>query len=80
MEAVAFARSCGATTGLSTQLSILPAGQLPEGSGNILVLDGSIPLKLAWLSNNSFSVSGLGSAKVFREASQASGVEVSYGK
>jgi hypothetical protein len=75
-----FTRDCGATTGFSTQLSVVSSGQLPEGSGNALVLDGSVPLKLSWPSSNSLSVSGLGQAKVFHETAQVNGVGVSYGK
>ena len=42
-SAVVFVRDCGATTGFSTQLSILRAREnLPNESGNVLVLgDGS---------------------------------------
>lgn len=80
MDAVVFTRDCGATTVFSTQLSVVSSGQLPEGSGNLLVLDGSAPLKLSWSSSDSLSVSGLGQAKVFHEATQLNGVEVSYGK
>ena len=60
VEAVVFSRDCGATTGFSTQLSIVSTGQSPEGSGNILVVNGSVPLKLSWASGSSLSVSGLG--------------------
>jgi hypothetical protein len=38
VEAVVFNRNCGATTDFNTQLSIVPASQVPEGSGDILVL------------------------------------------
>jgi hypothetical protein len=80
MDAVVFSRDCGATTGYSTQLSIVPSGHLPESSGNVLVLDGSVPLKLSWPSDGSLSVSGLGQGKIFHQSNQVSGVAVSYGK
>jgi hypothetical protein len=37
-DAVMFQRDCGATTGFSTQISILDTGGQPAGSGN-----GSVP-------------------------------------
>jgi hypothetical protein len=78
MDAVVFVRDCGATTGFSTQLSILPSGRLPEGPGSALVLDQSVPLKLSWPSNKTLSVAGLGTARVFHQASQVGGIQVSY--
>lgn len=40
LKVVIFQRNCGATTGFSTQVSILPANrQLPNESGNIMVVD-----------------------------------------
>ena len=44
LEAVVFQRDCGATTGFSTQLSIVRAGQaLPAEGGNLLVAQGGPP-------------------------------------
>ncbi len=41
LKAVTFERNCGATTGFSTQISIIRAsGTLPNGSGNVLVIAG----------------------------------------
>lgn len=40
LDAVLFERGCGATTGFSTQISIVPAGELPEGAGNVFVTNG----------------------------------------
>ena len=37
LDAVLFERGCGATNGFSTQISIVPAGELPEGAGNVFV-------------------------------------------
>jgi len=39
-DAVLFNRDCGAATGASTQISILPAGAKPEGKGNVFIADG----------------------------------------
>lgn len=40
-DAVLFQRDCGATTGFSTQISLVPAGEDIEGSGNVFVADDS---------------------------------------
>lgn len=39
-HAVVFERDCGATTGFSTQVSVLPSGRAPSGGGNVFVADG----------------------------------------
>lgn len=40
LKVVLFQRDCGATTGFSTQVTVLPAAQsLPNDSGNVLVAD-----------------------------------------
>lgn len=54
-KAVIFQRDCGATSGFSTQISIVQADKaLPNDSGNIFVIKGhpeTHGLELAWLSN-----------------------------
>lgn len=39
-SAVLFQRDCGATTGFSTQISILDVGEDPSGGGNAFIADG----------------------------------------
>lgn len=80
-KAVVFSRDCGATTGFSTQVSIIPAGDtLPNEVGNALVLDGTVPIQLQWRSDAALAVSGIGEAQVFREESDVAGVRLSYSK
>jgi len=38
-DAVLFQRSCGATTGFSTQISVLAHGERPTGAGNAFIAD-----------------------------------------
>lgn len=79
LKVVVFNRSCGATTGFSTQVSIIPtSSSLLEDSGNILILDGAIPLKVVWWSDAELHVSGLGSAKVFKRAASVPDVLIRY--
>lgn len=78
MDVVVYNRNCGATTGFNTQVSIVPAGQDPKGSGSVLVLDGTAPLRVNWASEAAVTLSGLGSARVFHKAEQFKGVAISY--
>jgi len=54
-KAIVFQRDCGATTGFSTQVSILKIdAELQNDSGNIFVISGhpeAHALQLTWLSN-----------------------------
>jgi hypothetical protein len=56
-KAVVFQRDCGATTGFSTQVSILGASsKLPNDSGNILSMDGHpdwTQVQISWDGNRS---------------------------
>jgi len=57
--AIAFIRDCGATTGFSTQVSIVKApGLLPNEAGNVLIVDGKVPLSLKWVGEHRLVVYG----------------------
>lgn len=60
-KAVIFQRDCGATTGFSTQISILPVNKtLKNESGNIFTMDGhpeEVAPLLKWLDNSTLKVS-----------------------
>ena len=74
-----FNRDCGATTGFSTQVSVVPADEvLPNGGGNALVLDGTVPLQVHWQTETTLSVSGIGDAKVFQKVGVVSGIQLVY--
>jgi hypothetical protein len=80
LKAVVFNRDCGATTGFSTQVSIIPSSEsLPGEGGNTLVLDGTVPLKIEWRSDSMLHLSGIGAARIFLQSNSAAGVSVSYG-
>jgi len=78
-KAVVFSRNCGATTGFNTQVSVVGATLAPDVGGNVLILDGAIPLTLRWLSESQLSVVGVGSTKVFKQEQSVAGVSVIYG-
>lgn len=67
-KAVIFQRDCGATTGFSTQLSIIDANSDlgNDVAGNVLILDGhpdEILLKVTWKSKNELVVNHLVNGK-----------------
>ena len=60
-KAVIFQRDCGATTGFSTQISIIGAQQeLGNSNGNIYIIDGhpdEVAPTLKWVSESTLSIS-----------------------
>lgn len=77
-DAILFQRDCGATTGFSTQLSVLAAGQsLPTDSGgNVLVADtdkgkapsgpgGGPEVRARWLSADTLEIQHHALARIF---------------
>jgi hypothetical protein len=78
LEAIIFSRGCGATTDFNTQLSVLPKGGVPAGTGNALILGGSVPLTLAWRGETALVVKGLAGSEVFKQEGRAHGASVSY--
>jgi len=78
-KAVVFERSCGATTGVSTQVSILPVDQdLPDGVGNICVVDVFPKVDLRWVGNNELVVTHHGGAKLFHAVQSFEGITIKY--
>lgn len=88
--AVLFMRDCGATTGVSTQVSVLWHWERLWGrSGNALITDtdhghalagtyGGPVVELEWLQPESLEVRYDAHARVFRAAPAARGVRISY--
>jgi hypothetical protein len=77
--AVIFNRNCGATTGFNTQLSVLAKGDaVPKEAGNTLIADGSLALKVRWVSESELVIAGVQGAKIFKQEKLANGVAVSY--
>jgi hypothetical protein len=89
-RAVVFARSCGATTGFSTQVSVVPAraGLANEG-GNVFVADtdhGAAPsgpgggpvVEVAWLDESRLVIRHDPRARVFHSEPRAGAVQVTY--
>ena len=84
---VVFQRACGATTGLSTQASVLPfsktllnkAGNLYISNTDLAVLHGgSDGPKVTWTGNRSVVLTHHSKTRVLKAETEVSGVQVSY--
>ena len=86
---VLFQRDCGATSAFTTQISILPPGEKPEGTGNVFVADddhGTAPagswggpwVSVKWLDSNHLQVTYAEGSRVFDQTENVGGVTVSF--
>jgi len=89
LKAVLFSRDCGATTGFSSQVSILRAGDdLPNDGGNVFIADlpqgetatpwGGPQVDLAWRAPKTVELRYDRTARVFKKLETIAGVSVSY--
>ena len=88
-RAVLFQRDCGATTGFSTQISVLRAGVEPSDGGNAFIADdgqgvvragawGGPWAEARWLAPRHLLIRYAAGARVFAQANEAAGVRISY--
>jgi hypothetical protein len=78
-DAVVFSRECGATTGFTTQISVIRGGsRLPDDGGNTLILGDQIEVGLSWPSEGELVVAYSSSSEPFKKESMVSGVRVRY--
>ncbi len=77
-KAVVFQRGCGATVGFNTQVSILAAEADTPDKANVLVMNGKVPLRIQWKSDSSISISELPSKEIFKQETEAEGVQITY--
>jgi hypothetical protein len=88
-EAVMFQRDCGATTGFSTQISILDAGEQLSESGNTFRADdgqgaarvgdwGGTWVEMNWLSSEHLLIRYATKSRLFEQDEDVSGVRITY--
>ena len=88
-EAVMFQRECGATTGFSTQVSILELGEPLSGSGNTFRADddhgaaktgpwGGSWAEMKWLASDRLLIRYAKHSRLFEQGKSVFGVAVSY--
>ena len=87
--AVMFQRDCGATTGFSTQISVVAPGREPSGSGNTFRADddhsaatagdwGGPWAEMKWLAPDHLLIRYAAKSRLFEQEDKVSGVKVSY--
>jgi hypothetical protein len=88
-QAALFLRDCGATTGFSTQVSIIGSGQEPSGTGNAYRADddhgaafvgswGGPWAEVKWLAADHILIRFDAKSRIFQRADQVNGVRVTY--
>ena len=89
-KAVLFVRDCGATTGFSTQVSLLRSDELVKnGSGNLFIADtdhgkipsdpkGGLEVRIVWKGSKDFYIFHHESARVFKSEKKVNGINVEY--
>jgi hypothetical protein len=88
-RAVLFQRDCGATTGFSTQISVLRAGEDPGAGGNAFIADsgggaaragswGGPWAEVRWLSARHLLIRYAAGARLFVRADEVAGIQISY--
>ena len=79
-DAIVFTRSCAASTGYNTQLSVVRAGDgLTDAEGNALVVRGDPRIVVRWETRRRLRVTGLGDAATKLKLARVGDVEVVYG-
>ena len=81
LKAVIFTRNCGATTGFSTQISLLPKTQkLLNSGGNIFTTDwyGQPPIEVNWVSNEQLIIKYPREAKTFTKETDFDDITIKY--
>ncbi len=88
-EAVMFQRDCGATTGFSTQISILEAGEQLSGGGNTFRADddqgaartgtwGGSWAEMKWLASDRLLIRFATKSRLFEQDESVLGVAIRY--
>jgi hypothetical protein len=88
-SAVMFERNCGATTGFSTQMSIVSSGEQPSGAGNAFVADddhgaaatgdwGGPWAEMTWLAPDHLRIRYAAKSRFFKQEDKVSGVKISF--
>ena len=81
-KALVFQRDCGATTGFSTQVSVLDANEELENEGGNVFITNNHPndnrIELHWSNSSSLIIRNTKSTKPLRKEAKIGSVEVRY--
>lgn len=79
IKAVVFERDCGATTGFSTQVSLLSIGEsLRNESGNLFVADHAGSIRVSWRPDTQLRVEHHAKARLFKTEPKYQNVSIEY--
>ena len=78
LKAVSYLYDCGATTGFSTQVSILKSDQSVQTSGNIFIAKGKHHYGLRWKSDNQLLIGGTSDLETFKKELYFNDVTIFY--
>lgn len=89
--ALMFQRNCGATTVISTQISVLEKGEEPSGGGNTFRADdnhgvafaadwGGPWVEMRWLAPDHLLIRYAAGSRLFEQVDEVAGINVSYQK
>jgi len=79
-KAILFERDCGATTGFSTQISIVDLNdKLDNDAGNIFIADGKPDgCQLNWSGEQTLNVAGTKGRKIYKKTAYFDDVNIIY--
>lgn len=79
-KAVIFERSCGSTTEISTQISIISSNKaLPNSAGNVLISEiKSNNIEIRWLSAQHLEISFTSDSRIFKKENKWKDLQISY--
>jgi hypothetical protein len=79
LKAVVFERDCGATTGFTTEVSIIPGNvTLQNQSGNLFIAKGDLAIRLDWKSDGELVLTYPQGAQPILKRDTEKGVSVRY--
>ncbi len=78
LRAVSYVYDCGATTGFSTQISVLDKKEPISSSGNILGTDGKISISMVWESDEILTISNITKLKIYKQVRELDGITIKY--
>lgn len=81
-KVVVFERSCGASTGFSTQVSILAKQKkLSNNSGNVFIAEGrpsELNLYISWSDNDTLIINDTSNLKVYHASESVHNIKILY--
>ena len=77
-KAVSYLYDCGATSGFSTQVSVLKANEKISSPGNIFTTEGKNNLELKWLSNESLEISNTKNIDSYKQKRKFKEITIFY--